>query len=300
MISNRITLKQLEAFVSVADTGSFRKAAAVLGTTQPNISVRIAALENTLDLALLHRDPGSVRVSKRGQEVLAAARQVLRATENVLSAASRHELIEDRLRLGVTELIAATWLHRFLRAFKDTYPNVQVELTVDLAQQIEDQLVAGDLDLAVLNGPDAGDADDTLALETCAYGWFAAPAIASGFAKAPSLSDLLEVGILSHGTDTQASVLLRQELKSLGLGTGQVAHCSSLTAALRMAVDGMGAALLPRPLVQDSLRTGGLIDIACAWLPPPLRFSARYDQSRAPLFVTNGAALAAVVSQEAQ
>ena len=45
MIKSRITLKQLEAFVFVVDLGSFRQAAVALGTTQPNISARIAALE---------------------------------------------------------------------------------------------------------------------------------------------------------------------------------------------------------------------------------------------------------------
>ena len=51
-----LTLKQLQAFVRVADLGSFRKAAERLNTTQPNISSRIAALEDTLDTKLLYRD----------------------------------------------------------------------------------------------------------------------------------------------------------------------------------------------------------------------------------------------------
>ncbi|MGR3638602.1 helix-turn-helix domain-containing protein, partial [Alterinioella nitratireducens] len=66
MISNTLTLKQLEALVWVADLGSFRKAAAHLGTTQPNISARIAALEATLGFSLMARDAGSVEMTPRG------------------------------------------------------------------------------------------------------------------------------------------------------------------------------------------------------------------------------------------
>ena len=77
MIKSQITLKQLEAFVQVVDTGSFRKAAAALGTTQPNVSARIAALEKTLDVVLMHRDAGSVRLTPDGDTLVAAAREVL-------------------------------------------------------------------------------------------------------------------------------------------------------------------------------------------------------------------------------
>ncbi|MGB3690920.1 MAG: LysR family transcriptional regulator [Jannaschia helgolandensis] len=65
MIKSQITLKQLEAFAFVVDTGTFRAAATALGTTQPNISSRTAALETALDVALLYRDAGSVRLMRR-------------------------------------------------------------------------------------------------------------------------------------------------------------------------------------------------------------------------------------------
>ncbi|MEP4766311.1 MAG: LysR family transcriptional regulator, partial [Roseibium sp.] len=106
MIKSQITLKQLEAFAFVVDTGTFRAAATALGTTQPNISSRISALEMALDVALLYRDAGSVRLTEKGRELLVLTRDTLRAGEALLEAAGRQELIEERLRLGVTELVA--------------------------------------------------------------------------------------------------------------------------------------------------------------------------------------------------
>ena len=87
MIRSQITLKQLEAFAFVVDTGTFRAAASALGTTQPNISSRITALETALDVALLYRDAGSVRLTERGQELLSLTRDILRAGEALLEAA---------------------------------------------------------------------------------------------------------------------------------------------------------------------------------------------------------------------
>ena len=62
----RVNIKQLEAFVHVADQASFRRAAAALNTTQPNISARIASLENSIGQKLMERDSGSVVLTTSG------------------------------------------------------------------------------------------------------------------------------------------------------------------------------------------------------------------------------------------
>ena len=77
MIKSQITFKQLEAFTFVVDTGTFRAAAAALGTTQPNISSRIASLEAALDVTLLYRDAGSVRLTAKGKDLLEQTRQLV-------------------------------------------------------------------------------------------------------------------------------------------------------------------------------------------------------------------------------
>jgi len=71
----KINLKQLEAFVWVADLGSFRKAADRLNTTQPNVSSRIALLEGAMKRKLMERDAGSVRLTSKGIEMLDYARK---------------------------------------------------------------------------------------------------------------------------------------------------------------------------------------------------------------------------------
>jgi len=143
-----ISLKQLEAFVWVSDLGSFRKAAERLNTTQPNISSRISALETALNVILLERDAGSVRVTSRGQTLLSHARQVLRATEEFVEAADGTSPYDGVLKLGVTELIVHTWLRDYLKTLKDNYPNVLVELTVDLSVTISKELFTRAIDLA--------------------------------------------------------------------------------------------------------------------------------------------------------
>ena len=88
------TLKQLDAFIQVADLGSFRRAAERLNTTQPNISARIAGLEELLGQSLMDRDAGSVRLTTAGERLLPHARDVLRATDRLVAAAGDPALID--------------------------------------------------------------------------------------------------------------------------------------------------------------------------------------------------------------
>lgn len=291
MIKNRITLKQLEALVCVADVGTFRQAAGILGTTQPNISVRIATMEDTLGTVLMHRDAGSVQLTEKGREVLAAARQVLNASEVLLEVAERRDLVDERLRLGVTELVASTWLHAYLRALKTLYPAIRVELTVDYSREIEKQLAAGQLELAILTEPFKVPPTGLVPLGRCPYGWIAAPAIAEGLGPQPDLSALHATGILTHSKHTMSSIALRNHLEDLGLPSDYVAHSSSLTSCLNMAVDGMGIALLPDELFKAQIAQGYLVEVMCPWKPDPLTFFARFDEDRAPRFVVKAAAL---------
>lgn len=290
MIKSKITFKQLEAFACVVDTGTFRKAATVLGTTQPNISSRIATLEATLGMILMHRDAGSVRLTDKGETLLAAARKVLLAGEDFLEIAGRRDLIEDRLRLGVTELVACTWLHDFLRAFKALYPGVRVELDVNLSVEVERDLVAGQLDLALQTGPFARKMAGCLPLGASPYCWVAAPALS--LSATPTLNALLNGPVISHGRHTRASVALADQARALGASVNQIVHSSSLTSCVAMAVDAMGPALLPRRMVLDDLATGRLVEFDCGWLPETLEFFARYDPRRVPHFVQTAAQLA--------
>jgi DNA-binding transcriptional LysR family regulator len=298
MIKNKITLKHLEALAYVADTGTFRKAATALGTTQPNISVRIAALEEILGVLLMHRDAGSVRLTDKGIEVLADARRVLRATEELLQTADRRDLIEERLRLGVTELVAATWLHSFMREFQVIYPSVRFELTVDLSYEIENLMSAGQLDLAILTAPFRTKSSGIVPLGNYRYGWVTTPEIANQLGPNPDMAAMHALGILSHGKHTLASKSLRAYLESEGLRSEQIVHSSSLTSALNMAIDGMGVALLPRQMFRDGLENGNLVEIHCGWAPEPLKFFSRFDNKRAPLFVEKAAELSVWIAAE--
>jgi DNA-binding transcriptional LysR family regulator len=295
MIKSRITLKQLEAFSFVVDTGTFRAAAAALGTTQPNISSRISVLEAALDVTLLYRDAGSVRLTSKGAELLERTRDVLRAGEAMLEAAGRQDLIEERLRLGVTELVACTWLQPFLRQLRREYPNLRVELQVDLSRHIEERLREGQLDLALQNGPFASKATDERMLSSEPYIWVANKDVAEGLANGKSVGRFFERAVLTHARHTTAGRALHDLATERGYDAGKIVHSSALSACLPMVSEGMGVALLPKSLVQSERDAGQLMRLDADWIAPPLTFFARFNADRAPRFVAKACDIAVSV-----
>ncbi|MEP4194433.1 MAG: LysR family transcriptional regulator [Aliishimia sp.] len=287
-----LNIKQLEALIWVSDLGSFRKAAHHLNTTQPNISSRIAALENTLKVVLMQRDAGSVQLTDKGREILTVARKVLRDAEQIVQIADRPDLVVDKLRLGVTELVACTWLHAYLRAIKAAYPALNVELTVDLSRHLDNELHANRLDLAIQSAPFASAASGIIELGKSPYIWVAAPSLSDGLIGKMNVEDLLPHSVLTHARHTQAYVELVDHAQDMSLSTARIVSSNSLASCVQMAADGMGVTLLPKALVEKELNDNSLVKVDVTWTPTPLSFAARFHAEKAPHYLTHCASMA--------
>jgi DNA-binding transcriptional LysR family regulator len=233
-----------------------------------------------------------VRLTADGEKLLGKARAVLWAGEALIEEAGRQDQIEERLRLGVTELIACTWLQDFLRLLKTDYPKLRVQLEVDISTVIDGRLMEGHLDLALQSAPFKSKVSTAEVLGQEPYCWVACPALGAQIGPTPALEDLFYHTILTHAKHTQAGLALHQLAKDRGFGESQIVHSSALSACVPMALEGLGVALLPYRLVKNEIETGALIAIACDWLPDALSFHARYASHRAPLFVGKAAQIA--------
>ena len=292
-----VTLKQLEAFVWVADLGSFRAAAERLNTTQPNISARIATLETTLNVTLMDRDPGSVRLTTKGHQLLEHARRVLRETEALIETSGQAQLFDGTLRLGVTEMIVHTWLRDYLRAFRERYPNISVELTVDLSASLEKELFARTIDLALQNGPFTRSATGVADIGRYPLIWVAAPQLGLHENGRLSGADLARHPILTHARGTRPYLQVADHFRGLPDVSARLVPSSNLAAGMQMAMDGMGVAAIPAAMVVRELAAGELVRVAYPWAPEDLDFVARYDARTCPAYVSSAADLASHVAE---
>lgn len=292
-----VTIKHIETFVAVADLGTFRRAADRLNTTQPNVSNRIAQLEQQLGVSLMERDAGSVRLTAKGQGLLGPGREVLAALDGFVAAAGDDTLFTGAMRLGVSEMVAHTWLRAFLVEMKQRFPHIDVELTVDLSANLSRALFARELDLVFQNGPFDRKARDSLALGSSPYAWVAAPTLGlgSGFV---STDEILRHPILTHARGTVPFLQMETYFRGLG-AVARLVPCSNIGACLQMAIDGLGVACLPDAMLTRYLEEGALVRFDHDGLPDALRFAARSNLDPLPTYIREAAQIAQRLSPPA-
>jgi DNA-binding transcriptional LysR family regulator len=147
-------IRSLACFVAVAEDLHFRRAADRLNMTQPSLSQRIRVLEEEVGVELFVRDRRHVALTPAGEAFLEPARRSIEsatvAKEQALRA-MRGEV--GRLRLGFTVIAFYGRLPEAVRMFRQKHPDIEVELVEMISPLLEDALLGGTLDLAVLHPP---------------------------------------------------------------------------------------------------------------------------------------------------
>jgi DNA-binding transcriptional LysR family regulator len=136
----------LRTFLAVAETSSFTLAALRLGISQPTVSQQVRRLEQASGRLLVARDTREVSLTDNGDAMAGFARTILAAH----SAADDYfsgSAMKGKLRFGTADDLAITQLPRILRHFRQLYPQINLELTVDQSAPLFRKLHAGSLDL---------------------------------------------------------------------------------------------------------------------------------------------------------
>lgn len=146
----RVTVRQLEAFLALADSGHFRRAAERLGVSQPTLTGQIAALERGLDALLFERSPTGSRLTAAGRSVLPRAKRVVAEYRGLLEHA-RHLGAGDlgTLRLGVTPTLGPYLLPHILPELHRSHGGLKLHLRESTPRNLERGVLVGEYDLVL-------------------------------------------------------------------------------------------------------------------------------------------------------
>jgi DNA-binding transcriptional LysR family regulator len=140
----------LKCFVTVVDVGSLSGAAPELNRSQSAVSMQIKKLEAAVGRQLLVRGPRQHQLTPDGQVLLGYARRILDLQAEALVAFHGGELT-GRVRLGVPDDYAATYLTPVLKRFAPRHGNVEIELNCEQSTSLIPRVESGDLDLALIS-----------------------------------------------------------------------------------------------------------------------------------------------------
>ncbi|RMW95113.1 LysR family transcriptional regulator [Allofranklinella schreckenbergeri] len=149
-----MNLKQIEIFVTVAELGSFSKAAQVLGTAQPALSRQVRQLEVALHEHLFARNGRGVELTEAGQRMLLHGRTILQTVANARAdfGAHRQEPV-GRATIGLPPSIARRITVPLIQRFKSHLPKARLEVVEGLSSHMTGWLIDGQMDMALLYNP---------------------------------------------------------------------------------------------------------------------------------------------------
>jgi DNA-binding transcriptional LysR family regulator len=139
----------LRSFAAVAGTRSFTRAAALVGRTQPAVTLQIARLETLLGAKLLARTSREVSLTPAGAALLPKAREML-ALLDAVPAGLGEAAEAGEVRFGSPEDFATAYLPDILARFVETHPRVHLTTHCELTVRLEEGMAAGAYDLVVI------------------------------------------------------------------------------------------------------------------------------------------------------
>jgi DNA-binding transcriptional LysR family regulator len=150
MSIQHVSLRQLRVFEAAATNRSFSKAAEALHLTQPGVSMHIKELEASAGLPLFERIGRKLYVTEAGQELLARAREILRALKDAEDTLDGlRGLRRGRINLAVVST-AKYFVPQLLARFGKDFPELEIRLAVNNRDSVIGQLAANEVDLAIM------------------------------------------------------------------------------------------------------------------------------------------------------
>src|SRR4051812_23188558 len=241
-------LRQLNAVVAVAETGTFSAAADALHTVQSNVSTHVARLERELGATLIDRQGG--RLTEEGELVVARARRVQAELEALVAdvGALRHE-VAGATRVGVIGTTARWLVPALLAAMEERHPKVQVTVLEGNTTSLLPQLAAGAVDVGVVNFPTT---DPEVLVEPLFDEDFIVVAPFGhplAEAKGLTIADLADHELIMPPPGASIRVDLDRAAAAAGVTLKPKAELDGIRLIASMAFEGYGAAVLPSTAV---------------------------------------------------
>lgn len=147
-------LKELRYVLAIHTYGTMAKASQHLYISQPALSKYIQNLEDTLNVELFHRNNGRLTLTFAGEQYVSAATKMLEIFENLENELSDvQNAAKGRIRLGISTFRGPYLLPKVISKFHNQYPEIDLSVTEESAENLEQMLTRGELDIAILNIP---------------------------------------------------------------------------------------------------------------------------------------------------
>ncbi|WP_025130194.1 LysR family transcriptional regulator [Pseudomonas sp. PH1b] len=248
-------LANLNAFIAIAETGSFSAAGERLHLTQPAISKRIAGLEQQLNVRLFDRLGREIGLTEAGRALLPRAYQIINVLDDTRRALTNLTgEVSGRLTLATSHHIGLHRLPPLLRAFTRRYPQVALDIQFLDSEVAYEEILHGRAELAVITlAPEPHSLIQATAVWDDPLDFVAAPEHPLVSNGQVSLADIALHPAVFPGGNTFTHHIVQRLFEAQGL-TPNIAMSTNYLETIKMMVSiGLAWSVLPRTMLDDQV-----------------------------------------------
>ncbi len=254
-------IRQLKAFVAIAEAGTFTAGAERVHVTQAAISMQIRQLEQETGVRLFLRTPRRVLLTEAGERLLERARRILR--EHDAALAELRELAgaeSGRLRIGTASaMIASDPLPQILQELRTLHPRAEIVVESGTSAALVEQILAGELDIAFVSLPVEARGVETEVLSRDELVAIARPDHPLATRRVVDAATLARERLILGERGGNTRRLIDQFFAQAGVRPHVAMELSRLAAIKRMVEEGMGVGIVPSQSVRQEVAEGRLV-----------------------------------------
>ena len=254
-------VSQLETFVAVATFGGFHRAAEALRVSQPAVSSRIKALEESLGVMLFLRSRNTLTLSSAGRVLRPYAEQLLKTASLARQAVHQLEPGSDTpLQIAAGLSISVYFLPDVLKKFQQAFPSVNISIRPGHSKEVLEMVLHQEAEIGLarsLQHPEVETVslrDDPLIL----VGDRSQPMTKSRRAR---LTEAASWPLIFYERGSSDWTLTRSLFRHAGLVPNVALEVDTIETAKRMVERGLGLAFLPQMAVGPEIRSGKLTPV---------------------------------------
>lgn len=253
-----MNINQLETFITISKTMSFRKAGELLNLTQPAVSAQIKSLEEEFQTVLIDRNQ-PISLTDSGRVFLDHALKIVRTVEELKEKlADLEHTPQGIIHLGTTTSIAMQTLPRVLSYFQNQFPLIKIVIHSMPSSQIMTSVENGTVDVGIAYLFDKHPGLETFVLYYDTFELIVSPQHPLAKTKLASIEELRHIPLIMLSPETAGRRFVDQLFKKLDIVPQIMMELSSSEEVKRMVELNLGAAIVSRLSITNELRQGTL------------------------------------------
>lgn len=262
-----MNMEQIEAFIFVALTGSFSKTADLLYLSQPTVSMRIKALETSLDCKLFQRTGHMISLTNEGDLFLPYAKSILHMLQEGQQAIQRsHGDVEGELTISAVFVSAFYILPALIEQFQLLYPKIKLTILTGHSHQVLDMVLNHEVSFGIaravthpqINRIQLMSDDMVLAIF---------PEHPFAFRHQVSIEEVAREPLILFNRGSLDWKLINNAFSHYQLQNNVVMEADNIEVVKRMVKQKLGIAFLPRFAIINDVDEGQLQEVAVLNLP---------------------------------